>query len=59
MAWKSRIILQHGDITDADVDAVVNAANIRLQLGAGGAGAIRRKGGPTIQQECDAIGPIS
>src|SRR5262249_45026880 len=35
-----------------------NAANTRLQLGAGVAGAIRRKGGPTIQQECDAIGPV-
>lgn len=59
MNWKSKIILQQGDITDADVDAVVNAANTRLQLGAGVAGAIRRKGGPAIQQECDAIGPIS
>jgi O-acetyl-ADP-ribose deacetylase (regulator of RNase III) len=59
MSWKSRVILQQGDITDAAVDAVVNAANTQLQLGAGVAGAIRRKGGPTIQQECDAIGPIS
>ncbi len=47
-----------GDITEADVDAVVNAANTRLQLGAGVAGAIRHKGGPTIQQECDRIGPV-
>jgi O-acetyl-ADP-ribose deacetylase (regulator of RNase III) len=59
MTWKAKIVLQQGDITDAEVDAVVNAANTRLQLGAGVAGAIRRKGGPTIQQECDAIGPIS
>ena len=59
MTWKSKVILQQGDITDADVDAVVNAANTRLQLGAGVAGAIRRKGGPTIQQECDAVGPVS
>jgi O-acetyl-ADP-ribose deacetylase len=59
MSWKTKVILQQGDITDADVDAVVNAANTRLQLGAGVAGAIRRKGGPTIQQECDAIGPVS
>jgi O-acetyl-ADP-ribose deacetylase (regulator of RNase III) len=59
MGWKSHVILQQGDITDAGVDAVVNAANTRLQLGAGVAGAIRRKGGPTIQQECDAIGPVS
>jgi O-acetyl-ADP-ribose deacetylase (regulator of RNase III) len=59
MSWKAKVSLQQGDITDADVDAVVNAANTRLQLGAGVAGAIRRKGGPTIQQECDTIGPIS
>ena len=59
MSWREKVILQQGDITDADVEAVVNAANTHLQLGAGVAGAIRRKGGPTIQQECDAIGPIS
>jgi len=59
MSWKSKVILQQGDITDVDVDAVVNAANTRLQLGAGVAGAIRRKGGPTIQQECDVLGPVS
>lgn len=59
MSWKAKITLQQGDITDAGVDAIVNAANTRLQLGAGVAGAIRRKGGPTIQQECDQIGPIS
>ncbi len=47
-----------GDITEADVDAIVNAANTGLQLGAGVAGAIRRTGGPSIQRECDAIGPI-
>ena len=59
MTWKPKVILQQGDITDTDVDAIVNAANTRLQLGAGVAGAIRRKGGPAIQQACDAIGPIS
>ena len=59
MSWKAKIALQQGDITDAGVDAIVNAANTRLQLGAGVAGAIRRKGGPTIQQECDQIGPVS
>jgi O-acetyl-ADP-ribose deacetylase (regulator of RNase III) len=59
MSWKAKIVLQQGDLTDAAVDAIVNAANTRLQLGAGVAGAIRRKGGPTIQQECDRIGPVS
>jgi O-acetyl-ADP-ribose deacetylase (regulator of RNase III) len=38
------------------VDAVVNAANPALQLGSGVAGAIRRRGGPTIQEACDRIG---
>ncbi len=58
MSWKARITLHQGDITDVAVDAIVNAANTQLQLGAGVAGAIRRKGGPTIQHECDAIGPV-
>jgi O-acetyl-ADP-ribose deacetylase (regulator of RNase III) len=53
-----RIVLCEGDITEAAVDAVVNAANSELVLGAGVAGAIREKGGPTIQVECDAIGAI-
>ena len=53
-----RIVLVEGDITDADVDAVVNAANSSLVLGAGVAGAIAAKGGPSIQAECDAVGPI-
>lgn len=50
------VALAQGDITDLDVDAIVNAANSELILGAGVAGAIRRKGGPSIQAECLAIG---
>lgn len=53
-----RIIIQHGDITEMEVDAIVNAANNDLLLGAGVAGAIRRKGGEAIQEECNAIGTI-
>jgi O-acetyl-ADP-ribose deacetylase (regulator of RNase III) len=53
-----RIILSEGDITEVEVDAIVNAANSALVMGAGVAGAIRKKGGPSIQAECDAIGPI-
>ena len=53
---KSIIELIEGDITEMDTDAIVNAANAALQLGAGVAGAIRRKGGPKIQEECDKIG---
>ena len=51
----SKIRLVQGDITELDVDAIVNAANTQLILGGGVAGAIRRKGGPTIQQECNEI----
>ncbi|MBW2273208.1 MAG: macro domain-containing protein [Deltaproteobacteria bacterium] len=53
-----RVTLAEGDITEQEVDAIVNAANSGLVLGAGVAGAIREKGGPAIQQECDAIGAI-
>jgi len=53
-----RIVLCEGDITEQAVDAIVNAANSKLVLGAGVAGAIRQRGGPEIQAECDAIGPI-
>ena len=47
--------LEQGDITDSTADAIVNAANSNLILGAGVAGAIRHKGGPSIQEECDRI----
>ncbi|UCD23262.1 MAG: macro domain-containing protein [Gemmatimonadota bacterium] len=50
--------VRQGDITTYDGDAIVNAANNHLQLGAGVAGAIRRSGGPSIQAECDRHGPI-
>jgi O-acetyl-ADP-ribose deacetylase (regulator of RNase III) len=53
-----RIVLEEGDITACAVDAIVNAANSDLVLGSGVAGAIRSKGGTSIQAECDAIGPI-
>jgi O-acetyl-ADP-ribose deacetylase (regulator of RNase III) len=53
-----RIVIQQGDLTDMDVDAIVNAANNDLILGAGVAGAIYRKGGPAIQEECNEIGSI-
>jgi O-acetyl-ADP-ribose deacetylase (regulator of RNase III) len=56
---KGRITLAEGDITQADVDALVNAANTALVLGSGVAGAIRERGGPEIQRECDALSPIA
>ncbi len=58
MIFGERIEIRQGDITEMDVDAIVNAANNDLQLGGGLAGAIRRKGGPLIQAECDEIGAI-
>ena len=48
--------LLDSDITEMQTDAIVNAANDRLILGGGVAGAIRRKGGPEIQAECNKIG---
>lgn len=52
----SKIKLVQGDITDLNTDVIVNAANAQLRLGSGVAGAIRRKGGPLIQEECNKIG---
>ena len=56
---KSVIELIQGDITELETDAIVNAANGQLVLGGGVAGAIRKKGGPAIQQECNKKAPIS
>ncbi|HEV2306378.1 MAG TPA: macro domain-containing protein [Candidatus Acidoferrales bacterium] len=53
-----QINFAQGDLTEMDVDAIVNAANNDLQLGGGVAGAIRRKAGEQVQRECDAIGSI-
>ena len=58
MPADTRILTQQGDLTEMDVDAIVNAANNDLQLGGGVAGAIRRKGGDAIQRECNEIGSI-
>jgi O-acetyl-ADP-ribose deacetylase len=52
------IKLYQGDLTDEDVDAVVNAANTHLQHGGGVAGAIVRRGGDVIQKESNAIGRV-
>jgi len=52
----TRLEMVEGDITEYEVQALVNAANTELQLGSGVAGAINEKGGPSIQAECDRIG---
>jgi O-acetyl-ADP-ribose deacetylase (regulator of RNase III) len=53
---QSVLELVRGDITEMETDAIVNAANVQLVMGGGVAGAIRKKGGPAIQEECDRIG---
>ncbi len=55
----ARIRLVEGDITAEAADAIVNAANDRLWMGAGVAGAIKRAGGPDIEREAMALGPIA
>ena len=52
----SKIKLNQGDITELNTDVIVNAANAQLIMGGGVAGAIKRKGGPLIQEECNKIG---
>jgi O-acetyl-ADP-ribose deacetylase (regulator of RNase III) len=51
--------VHEGDITELDVDAIANAANDRLWMGAGVAGAIKRVGGEEIEREAVALGPIA
>ena len=61
MTWRSgdlTVEVVQGDLTQQDVDAIVNAANNDLELGGGVAGAIARAGGPQIQAECRSVGRI-
>lgn len=55
---RTDLILERGDITEYEVDAIVNAANNQLTMGAGVAGAIKRKGGTIIEEDAVRQGPI-
>jgi O-acetyl-ADP-ribose deacetylase len=51
--------VREGDIAEVEADAVANAANDRLWMGAGVAGALKRAGGDEIEREATALGPIA
>src|ERR1700745_844069 len=55
---QASVIVERGDITDWEVDAIVNAANSALAMGAGVAGAIKRKGSVIIEEDAMRQGPI-
>lgn len=60
-AYNSRmmkIFIKRGDVTEMEVDVIVNSANNDLIMGSGVSGAIRRVGGQIIQEECNKIGTI-
>lgn len=55
----TRIEVQQGDITTIEVDALVNAANNRLWMGGGVAGALKRVGGREIEEAAIVRGPVA
>ena len=55
---QASVAIERGDITDWNVDAITNAANSNLTMGAGVAAAIKRKGGVIIEEEATRQGPI-
>lgn len=58
MVWENtEIRVIRGDITDQEVDAIVNPANNRFLMGGGVAGAIKKRGGEVIETEAVAQGP--
>ena len=55
---KTKLEIASGDITELEVDAIANAANTELWMGAGVAGAIKRVGGEAVEKEAMLQGPI-
>lgn len=55
---QAKVESYQGDITELEVDAIVNAANNHLWMGGGVAGAIKRKGGKAVEDEAVKQGPI-
>jgi O-acetyl-ADP-ribose deacetylase (regulator of RNase III) len=55
---QATVAIERGDITDRDVDAIINPANSTLAMGTGVAAAIKRKGGVLIEEEAIRQGPI-
>ena len=55
---KTTVVVERGDITEAEVDAVVNPANDELLMGTGVASALKRKGGVVIEEDALRQGPI-
>lgn len=52
------VYLERGDITEYEVDAIVNAANDQLSMGTGVASAIKRKGGTIVEEDAMRQGPV-
>jgi O-acetyl-ADP-ribose deacetylase (regulator of RNase III) len=55
---QATVAIERGDISVIEVDAVVNAANTTLAMGAGVAGALKKRGGVVIEEEAMRLGPV-
>ena len=55
---QSSISIERGDITDWEVDAIINAASSTLAMATGVASTIKRKGGVIIEEEAMRQGPV-